>query len=187
LHLQHAQRQFNTIPHPAKDAVLESRYLVQEAIVELRQHLLSLEIERPAGETVVQILNAIVARLRRATPIEFEVFCDPSSQNLPAFMSVHLVNMAREALSNSLRHGEPTKISVTLKPTTDLPGRWSLEIRDNGCGFEIAAVNGGGFGMQTLQARAVELGGILRVDSMPGSGTTVRVDFNVDHLKSESR
>ncbi|MET9869609.1 ATP-binding protein, partial [Streptomyces sp. NPDC006386] len=63
-----------------------------------------------------------------------------------------------------------------------LPTHWTAItescIRDDGCGFDPAAVRGG-YGLAGLRARAVEVGGTAEVRSAPGDGTAVTVRLPV--------
>ncbi|MGH7932292.1 MAG: sensor histidine kinase, partial [Candidatus Binataceae bacterium] len=73
--------------------------------------------------------------------------------------------VAREALSNVIRHAGATRVEISA----ERQGGWArLSIRDNGRG--IAGANGaGGMGLRGLCERLEMLGGKLRIDSRPGS------------------
>jgi signal transduction histidine kinase len=47
-----------------------------------------------------------------------------------------------------------------------------LTVRDDGCGFD-ARVAGRGFGLLGIRERVRGLGGICRIDSARGAGTTI--------------
>jgi signal transduction histidine kinase len=92
----------------------------------------------------------------------------------------HLVCIGQEAISNAMRHGAPSHISVRLEYETD---SLSLSIRDDGRGFHASdhsAPRRGHFGIPVMEERARKLGGTLRLQTAAGSGTevTVRVSFN---------
>jgi signal transduction histidine kinase len=57
-------------------------------------------------------------------------------------------------------------------------GTLTLSVRDDGCGFDPAAVRTG-YGLAGLRARAAEVGGTAAVRSAPGDGTTVTVRLPV--------
>jgi signal transduction histidine kinase len=55
-----------------------------------------------------------------------------------------------------------------------------LEVVDNGVGFDLKAVNGsyetsGSLGMITLRERAELINGRIKIESIPGKGTSVQV------------
>ncbi len=205
LHLRHAQRHLPGTTGKTGQGLEEGQRLVQETIVELREFLLSLKDERIDGQTFAQTIEELFLRLRRTTQVEFELAVAPAAAELPSRVVVQLVNLVREAVSNALRHGSPRCVRVSLAPVAAAPvaadvsrwqsgtkgskasghgltsaatgAGWSLEVRDDGTGFDPAAVNGGGFGLRTMRERAAELGGTLTVRSAPGAGTTVTAEF----------
>lgn len=79
--------------------------------------------------------------------------------------------VGQEALTNALRHGAPTEVSVSLSRTSR---RVILEVSDNGTGFDPELASGG-LGLASMRERAAAVGGLLRVTSAPGSGTRVRL------------
>jgi len=58
-------------------------------------------------------------------------------------------------------------------------GKLFLQVGDDGCGFDPAGpeVRGQRLGLTSMEERATELGGTLRVTSTLGAGTTVRLEL----------
>jgi len=95
-------------------------------------------------------------------------------QSLTPQVQQDLLRIAQEAISNAIRHAQPTVINVSL--------RWSppslvLKVTDNGSGFDRARrpIGSEGFGFASMRARAKNLGAELDIHSTPGSGTSVIV------------
>ena len=80
--------------------------------------------------------------------------------------------VAQEALHNALRHSGATEVSVTLSRTRR---RVLLEVVDNGTGFDPGLASGG-LGLTSMRQRAAAVGGMLRVSSAPGGGSTIRME-----------
>ena len=97
-----------------------------------------------------------------------------------------LLLLIREALQNAVRHASPTELSVGIVYGG---GDLSLEIRDNGCGFDPAAAapDGHHYGLLGMRERVAVFGGELAVDSAPGHGTSVRLRVPLDSLGSRRR
>lgn len=91
----------------------------------------------------------------------------------------HLFRIFQEALSNIGKHSEAGLVDVTLKRSGR---RIGLEIRDNGKGFDKSgtAQKGAGLGLSTIRERAELLGGICRIKSSPGKGTTIEIEVPFD-------
>ncbi|MCS5720272.1 hypothetical protein N1027_19270 [Herbiconiux sp. CPCC 205763] len=90
-----------------------------------------------------------------------------------------LLGALRQALVNSVGHaGTASSRTVTL--TTDADELWlRLVIADDGCGFDTSAVPGGRMGISaSILARVEALpGGSARVESRPGAGTLVALEW----------
>ena len=83
-----------------------------------------------------------------------------------------LFRVATEAVSNALQHAGASRISVELDTRGD-PIR--LVVADDGDGFDLAATLRASrrLGLVSMRERAEALGGVLHVDTAPGSGTRV--------------
>ena len=86
----------------------------------------------------------------------------------------HLYRIAQEAVNNALRHARPGRIDIGVRRNIQ---RLTLEVRDDGPGFDPAHRTGPGRGLQLMRQRATLIGAILEVDSQPGSGTAIRCHF----------
>ena len=78
------------------------------------------------------------------------------------------MNILREAVSNSLRHGRARQIILRAARSDDT---LALSVQDDGAGFTPSP--GAGHGLGNMRARAVRLGGKLEVESTPGKGTRI--------------
>lgn len=83
-------------------------------------------------------------------------------------LCMELTRLLEEALSNVLKHSAATEVEIML--STDAHRALTLEVRDNGVGFDIAVVGheAGGIGLSSMHARVARLGGQLHLESRPG-------------------
>jgi two-component system, NarL family, nitrate/nitrite sensor histidine kinase NarX len=56
----------------------------------------------------------------------------------------------------------------------------SLIIQDDGVGFDPGAVQGDHFGTHIMRERAAAIGAFLSIDSSPGKGTRIQVEWQED-------
>lgn len=83
--------------------------------------------------------------------------------------------VVQESLTNVARHASASEVVISLKNSN---GQLQLQIRDDGCGFDPAAVTQSrGFGLFGMRERTLGLGGKLQINSAPGRGTTVSIEF----------
>jgi signal transduction histidine kinase len=174
LHLQHASRHLGTDSVKSATGLDDGQRLVQDTIVELREFLVSLQEERMAGRTFAETVERLFERLRRTTDVEYEFAASGEVLQLPSETVVELAHVVREAVSNALRHGKPTAVTVSLRRLED---RLQLEVADDGAGFDTGLGPKGGHGLENMRARAMELGGQFLLESSPGNGTRVRILF----------
>lgn len=85
-----------------------------------------------------------------------------------------LLRIGQEAISNALRHAQPTEIRVSLRVN---PRNLVLKVTDNGFGLTKARLMSGGqgFGFSNMRARAKNLSASLDIRSNSGHGTSVIV------------
>jgi PAS domain S-box-containing protein len=85
-------------------------------------------------------------------------------------VEVAVYRIAQEAITNAVRHANATEIVVTLAAAE---GVLTVEIRDDGRGFEVKTRQRDGLGLVSMEERALAVGGKLQVSSTPGRGTSV--------------
>jgi len=86
-----------------------------------------------------------------------------------------LFRIAQEALNNVVKHAHATKACLRVH----LKEPYWIEIEDNGQGFNLEVVHGGGhLGLTGMRERADEIGWSLNILSTPGSGTCIRAEKN---------
>lgn len=84
-----------------------------------------------------------------------------------------LLNIAREALSNSLRHARASRRWLHLSLAHN---SIRLVIGDNGIGFSPSRKRRTGRGLANMEARAQHMIGSFTLESVPRGGTTITID-----------
>jgi signal transduction histidine kinase len=88
--------------------------------------------------------------------------------------------LTEEAVNNARKHANAEEIMVKLKPLPRDPCTAALDIIDNGVGFDVTAVMNsydrrGSLGMINLRERTDLINGALKIESVPGHGTRIRI------------
>ncbi len=98
---------------------------------------------------------------------------DELDERLLPEAATQLLQIAREALSNAIRHSGAPRARLTLRMEGD---QAMLSVEDDGRGFDTTAPRGAGhFGLANLHDRAASVGGRLEISSRAGSGTRIIV------------
>jgi signal transduction histidine kinase len=104
-----------------------------------------------------------------------------SIKELSDHMATHILNIVREALTNTLRHANATSSKVSLIRANEV---WHLDVIDDGIGFDTAPKDGYGWGLRNMAARAEKLDAKFHVTSECGRGTRISVDIpRIEHAK----
>jgi len=107
-------------------------------------------------------------------------------QMLPDHVRLALFRVLQQALVNVIRHAEATEVHIRFLFDAE---EVQLEVSDNGKGFEvprtwIELVRQEHYGLAGAAERVSALGGVLSVESKPGSSTTVRATIPLEDLES---
>ncbi|MDH5555805.1 MAG: histidine kinase [Alphaproteobacteria bacterium] len=110
-----------------------------------------------------------------------ESFCI-AEQDLSDSVKTSIYRTFQEGLTNIVRHSQANRVRISLKKRGT---RVLFTISDNGRGFiksraETSYSGRPGLGLCSLRERAVNSGGIFRLRSIPGVGTTIRVSWSVE-------
>jgi signal transduction histidine kinase len=144
---------------------------------EVRSYLQELEPGAVQHEPFAEALEAMLATQVGAGGIRLIRNLDPEATALIGTeRATEVVNILREAISNSLRHGHARTITVRAQHGD---GTVVLAVQDDGAGFDPAAGRDQGHGLANMQARAAAVGGSVNVISAPGKGTRVLLTLPV--------
>jgi two-component system sensor histidine kinase UhpB len=115
-------------------------------------------------------LRRLVDDIRDIFGTHIVVCIRKNSLNVPDEHARQLFRIAQESISNALRHGEATRVTVYFDAC---PEGLRLAILDNGRGFDVAAARrGNGLGLRSMLMRAEAIHGQLRIRSSP-RGTAI--------------
>jgi len=167
---QNVTRQLEKEDHPLADEVAEITDLVKEAdqyARDLSRGLTPVDVDANGLSQALQRLADNAVRL-------FDVPCtfDEVGTALvhDSTTATHLYRIAQEAVSNAVRHGDATRIKISLASGSD---QIRLRIQDDGVGFNPEDIDGPGMGVHIMNYRARIVGGNLEISSERGEGTVV--------------
>jgi PAS domain S-box-containing protein len=137
------------------------------AIYDLR---LAGEENRPFPElltALVELQRAIGARCQ----IELEIGEGTPAGSLGS-SGTEILRIVGEAIINARRHSNCGQIRVVAAGSAT---QLSIEVSDDGGGFDVTLASSGGVGLAGMRERAAILDGELEIGSAPGAGTVLRL------------
>jgi len=157
-------------PENAVGHVRRARELARNSLGEARRSVHALRPQALEKASFADALQAIVQNTAAGTALqtEFQIIGKPHS--LSPAVEENLLHMGQEALTNALKHAHATKFNALISFNSDAV---CLELRDNGDGFDVDAINGGGIGLIGMKERADQIGATVQVISQPGKGTKI--------------
>jgi signal transduction histidine kinase len=176
LHVRTAQRalelQQPDSPGPLGEELREIGQLTRGALAEMRALILELRPGALAEEGLVAALAKQAAALSAREGVVIEV--DGPNDRLPLGPGVEeqLYRLGQEALANVVKHARASSAKVRVAAAGD---HVSVEVADDGRGFDPATVGPEHFGLRSMRGRVADLGGRLEITSAPGRGTVLRV------------
>ncbi|MBE0689891.1 MAG: hypothetical protein IH587_07195, partial [Anaerolineae bacterium] len=127
---------------------------------------------RPSALTessLVDLLRQLARGISSRTEIQVDIRVE-GERELPAEVQIALYRIAQEALNNVAKHSGASHAQVDLTLAEE---RITLNISDNGRGFDPWAKARNHYGLRIMGERAVDIGAQLRIDTIPGHGTQI--------------
>jgi two-component system nitrate/nitrite sensor histidine kinase NarX len=157
----------------ARRGLEELRHLTRGASAEMRTMLLELRpaalTEKPMGELLRHLVEAVTGRTRVPVTLTME-----GKGSLPPQIQIAYFRIAQEALNNVAKHSGASQAAVELHFEA---GQVALRVRDDGCGFDLGDTRPDQLGLDIMRERAESIGAVLEIQSQPGSGTQVAVNW----------
>lgn len=156
--------------------VQKVKKIVEDTLQTVRD---SSQIFRPAildDFGLEQTLEWFTKQFTRQTGVRVHFQGEMIDSFFPGEDAIHLYRIVQEALNNVARHSKAQEAWVVLGEKSD---ELSLEVRDNGVGFDLAGemvrASGEGLGLMGMRERAEHLKGSFSIRSAPHQGTAVQV------------
>jgi signal transduction histidine kinase len=167
-----------TTPDAAEDTLARVERSGEQSLAELRRILALLREHEQSAESRPQPslaeLNDLVASYREAgLPVRLEVVGEPMP--LPSGVELSVYRLVQEALTNTLKHSNPSNVAVTLVFSDS---RLELEVVDDGTPTTPSAAPTGQ-GLIGMRERVALLGGELQTGEREGGGFRVAAQLPI--------
>ena len=147
---------------------------VRECYADVRELLVHFRT-RTSEEDIESALRATLSKFEHQTGIATTLGMVGHGLPLAPDLQIQVLHMVQEALSNVRKHSGATRVDVLVHRHP----RWRFEVKDNGQGFDVAAVPPDSLhvGLGIMRERGQRVGAVVQVESAPGQGTRVCIEL----------
>lgn len=157
----------------AQSIIAEFDRALAEAYQQLRELLTTFRLTIEQAD-LVQAMQAMIAPLQEQSHAAIAFNYQSGLQTLDAQQQVHVLQIAREALLNAIRHAQAQQIHIFYQRDED--AFHLLTIEDDGCGIRSLEEPPGHYGLTIMAERAARLSGSLLITPQT-RGTRVTLRF----------
>lgn len=183
LQLSSILRRVSGLPDESRTGLEDAIAALDQAIRDIRGYVMDL---RPADFTgdLGESLEALLRLFETTSGMEITFEEDHDLPRMDDAVALELFLLTREALSNIRRHAHASCVRVSLGLEDSAEGeQLRLAVTDDGAGFDASRQRRDEqFGLRNMETRARLVGGVLRIESAPGAGTTVDVRIPMDRV-----
>ena len=174
LNLEACLRLIEPDPKKASQMIAEATVSLNLVIQEMRGFITGHQLQIPSGRNLrIEIEQAVSPAARQG--LDFAVAIDDDAMMaLRPEQASHMLQIVREGISNAMRHANARSGRISLQKKK---GMISLEVSDDGNGFDTRTTNKLGLGLHHIKARARKLGGTASVISALNKGTRIVVQL----------
>lgn len=159
---------------------------LDEAYSELRE--LITHFRAPIGKHgLVPAVEHLVERFRNQSDISIFLQKEWNVLQLPPSIEVQALRIIQEALNNIRKHSQAHAVRVIMR--SDVQGDCRILIEDDGVGMtlqpESDRTSEDHLGLSIMQERAKRIGGTVRIESEPGEGTRILLQFRYPEVTQQ--
>jgi len=159
-------------PQQAQTCITRAQNLAKQGLTEARRSVWLLYQGDLTASSLPDSLTRLIEQMTSSNGIAIILSIDGTPYDLDAPVSLNLLRIAQESLTNALRHANPQTIHLHLIYT---PQQIQLRVQDDGCGLAPHPTTGRGFGLTGMNYRAKVIGAQLQIQSKLGEGTEILV------------
>ena len=155
----------------------------RQALKEMRLFLFQMKPVDLEHTGLVAALHERLAAVEGRADIKARLLADDKI-DLSLEKEIMLYYIAQEALNNIMKHADARSVTILLKKRKTSV---TLEVQDDGHGFDPKITGKGGMGLRIMQERVAKLDGKLKITSAPGKGTKVNVTIGTNNIPQARR
>jgi len=165
----------NALDEPNKIKLEDTRELLSQTIIDLRDMSKSMSFEHIASAGLAKTIEKEVERMNKSDVIRVSYATEGKIYSLGEQRELVLFRILQESMNNALKHSGAQHFNISLLYRDDF---FNLTLEDDGSGFSPALLeNKIGSGLRNIENRASLIGGKATIESAPGKGCRVSVNL----------
>ena len=165
-------KQLASSDEKGQENVQRIKTLAERTLQEVRNMALLLRPSMLDDLGLVAAVEWYARETSRRGETEVEVRSESVTEDLADEVKLCVYRVVQEALNNAQRHAHAKNVAVEL---TQADGTIRVKIADDGSGFDAKRTRG--MGLLGMEERVKRLGGRIKVESQPGTGTTIEAEL----------
>jgi nitrate/nitrite-specific signal transduction histidine kinase len=162
-----------------EDSIQNIDLTARDASTSLRDEILGLRAANHPAGGILPAIQEYINRYRRQWGIETTLQMEPHHgqdglRQLSQAAEIQLLRIVQEGLTNIRRHANASHVVVRLR---DNVAGVTMEIQDDGRGFDPTAIPDEKLGLRIIRERVASVGGMVTVESASGKGTRMIVEI----------
>lgn len=143
---------------------------IHQSQLEMRALFLHLRPVQLHGKSLKDGVQELLNELKQKVPMKISWTVEPVS--LDKGIEDQLFRILQESVSNTLRHAKASTLDVLLIRREKLV---IMRVTDDGVGFNPETAKPGSYGLLNIRERAAQIGGQLKLVSLPNKGTSLEI------------
>lgn len=157
------------------DFIKQTNEIITQSISDLRALTKSLDGDFVKDFGLEESISHELQRIRKTRRFQTEISVLGDKRKLGYEREIVLFRIVQEVLNNALKHSKAKNLTIVLHY---FPQSFTLNINDNGKGFDLESINQksisqAGAGLRNMQRRMELIGGSCKISSEIGKGTEV--------------
>ncbi len=148
--------------------------LLDNANDELREIAHNLVPSSLAESGLGEAIYLLVNRWNQVVALEIDLDINGVEQRLNPAAELMIYRVVQEIVHNIIKHAEATQAMVSVSWQKDI---LLIAIDDNGKGIAAGDISKAGIGLPNLKKRVEAVNGTIEIESKPGEGTSVYLEF----------
>ena len=162
------------LPSDQQETLKEAKALLLQSIQETRTLMTDIGNPLLFDMGLKAACESLAKRLMERHAVRIRCDIRDAYKHLNPDVKTILFQVIRELLNNVVKHSGAQNAHVTIDMDN---GHFSMKVTDDGAGFDPQMLGAptvdGGFGLYSIRERLLAIGGSLRIESAPGTGTVV--------------